>query len=211
MKKKIATTLVSCTLILGFALRATAQTQEDECNHLVETVFDQAERNDVNQPEILQSIVTVAKQARECYGERRRDRIAWLLTNEVFALDLMRRHNEARALIELFFEEYFDDASDLFKGKFLQWRLLYNVYAGRYGAAADDYRDAHQYEEALPLAQRAVLHNDGAVHSPGELRGGRQARHGGDRPARLHLPPTRRGNYPRQASPESRRGPPSHL
>ncbi len=128
MIKNIGMALFTCTLLVGINRTAGAQTPDvKECDGYVQSVFDQAEREDVNQADILQFIVTTARLGRECFGERRPDRVVWLLNNEVFALDLLGRYDEASALVSLFFDEYFEGASDLFKGRMYLWRIQYLV------------------------------------------------------------------------------------
>ena len=63
-------------------------------------------------PDSLQTVLDLATSFRECEGLVSVERETWLLTAEVFALDGLERYEEARNLVDRFFDAFFDEFSN---------------------------------------------------------------------------------------------------
>ena len=183
--------LITCTLLVCIDARA-----QNACEGLTENVRLLYRDLNTGSDDELVTLAITASRGRKCYGEQSHARRIWLIQKEVYALDLLHRYDEARAVIDLFFNDstLVGEAVSKDKGRMYMWRLLLFLYEGDYEGAAGAYRDALHYADALLPAQQAGLllprsHLLGIDKQPGVW--SRLAHQsplgGGGRRGRLHL------------------------
>jgi len=113
-------------------------------------------------PDSLQTLLDLAAFVRECEDKVLLELEFWLLIDEVFALNGLERYSEASAKVDLFFEAYFDEASDFYRARFHLWRLRLMALNGDFLGMVVSYTEAQKYADALDTTLRANLYLDGA-------------------------------------------------
>ena len=142
----------------------------DLCNALTQAVSTAYSDLEPSSPANLAFIVSTSHRARECYGATHFERKVWLLNKEVWGLDGLKRYREARELVDLFYERYFEAASDEYKARFALHRLRLSSFQGNFIDAAISYQQGLQYAHALPRERRISMYLDGAYlyHEAGQ-------------------------------------------
>ena len=113
-------------------------------------------------PDSLRTLLDLTAFVRDCEPEVSPELDLWLLNNEVLAFDGLARYDDARARVNRFFAEYFDEAPDAYRARFLLWCMHLSARAGAHHAAITDYAEAWQYAPTLDSTARADLFLDGA-------------------------------------------------
>jgi len=163
-KGKFVILLLTCTTLAPLCLvRAQQPSQADSCYTYVEGVARLYNREDRAESDVMTSIATLAQSGLECNNYEPNTKTVWLLNNRANALEHLDRYEEVQTLTDLFFERFFDAADEEHKGRWYMRALYLDLRAGHYEGAADDYKEALRYADALPLAQKAGLRNNGFV------------------------------------------------
>ena len=155
---------VSLALLTGVPAPDDAQLS---CTALPGRIYEleqQAEEASADAP--LRMLALIAE-GRTCIqagrlNDARHQLTIWLLNNEVFALDLLGRHVEARDVVEQFFSVYADQAEPAFMAKMHAWRLHFHVLHGALYRGLASYAEAVTFAMHLPPVRQAHLLLDGA-------------------------------------------------
>ncbi|MFQ5568023.1 MAG: tetratricopeptide repeat protein [Rhodothermales bacterium] len=166
MRQSPCTFLTASIVLIGLCsfkpLAGWAQSQTDNlCDTLTQTVsiaYKNLKHTDFDD---LALIVSTARRARMCYGNTRTQRRIWLLNKEVWGLDGLRRYEEANHLVDLFFEVFFEEASDEYKARFALHRLRLHSFQGDFTGAVIAYSQAQRNIHALPRIHELNLHLNG--------------------------------------------------
>lgn len=137
-----------------------------QCDDLTQVVYILAQGADKTSPETATSIVQTARKARECYEDSASTiaaaRMTWLLGYEVWGLNEQGQHDKAEALVELFYDQYFDESDDFYRGMMGMWRVRFRLLKGDIDGAKAAYDQALPYAHTLTLVQQTHLRLNGA-------------------------------------------------
>ena len=108
-------------------------------------------------PDSLRSRIAVARKARDCFGEREREKVMYLYLAEINALIALRRSETALRRFDAFFERFRATPDSLwFRSMYNRRGYLY-VSLQRYGPAIADYTEAVAYAATAPPVRRTRL------------------------------------------------------
>ena len=133
-----------------------------DCDLAKERIYRITETEAQHIPDSLQTLLDLATFVRTCEGEVSLELELWLLNNEAFALEGLQRYEEVTALVNHFFDTYFEEAPDSYRARFYLWRLYLNLLSGAVYEMVKDYAEAQHYAHALDSTRRAHLYRDGA-------------------------------------------------
>jgi len=157
----IGSTFATVLLLLCSFMPGSAQAQRT-CDEAQQRIFLITETGGAHVPDSLQTLLDLAAFFRECKDEVTLELELWILNNEVFALDKLRRYEEASGKVDRFFDAYFEAANDLYRGRFYLWRLRFDAFSGDVLGIIVAYNEAKRYADVLDTRRRAHLHLDGA-------------------------------------------------
>ncbi len=135
---------------------------QPNCDQATQRIYHITETEAQQVPDSLQALLDLAAFVRHCERDISLDLELWLLNNEVFALDRLKRHLEAAAFTDRFFADFYDEASDYYRARFYNWRLHLNALSGNTIAMVRDYAQAQKYADALNPLQRTHFYVNGA-------------------------------------------------
>ena len=158
---RVGTTLSMVLLVLSSLLLSTAYAQTP-CDQIRQRIYQITSTEAARIPDSLRTVLDLASLARDCEGQMPVAREVWLLTAETFALDELGQYEEATNLVNRFFDAYFDEAPDYYRGRFYLWRLHLHALSGNGTGMVGDYLEARRYADALEPSRRAHLHLNGA-------------------------------------------------
>ncbi len=161
VRYRVGGILSTLLLILSLFLLCNAYAQT-RCDQIRQRIYQITSTEAARIPDSLQTVLDLAVVARDCEQEMPVEREVWLLTAETFALDELRRYEEASNLVNRFFDSYFDEAPRYYQGRFYLWRLHLRALAGNGVGMVGDYLEAKQYADVLEPSRRAHLHINGA-------------------------------------------------
>ncbi len=148
-------------LVLGAFFPSNANAQS-RCDQTRQRIYQITSTEAARISDSLRMVLDLAVFSRECEGEVSVERETWLLTAEVFALEGLEQYEEARLLIDRFFDAFFDEASSYYRARFFNWRLYLNMLLGDGVGMVVDYLEAEQYAGELDVVNQAHLHLNGA-------------------------------------------------
>ena len=147
---------------------STGRSGNRNCDPAKDRIWRIAETETRHRPDSLRVLLDLAAFVHDCEREVSEDDTLslnlelWLLNNETFALDGLGDYDAARAHVERFFADFFDEAPDRYRARFYLWRLHLRALDGTPLASITDYAEAQQYAHALDSTTRAGLYLDGA-------------------------------------------------
>ncbi len=134
-----------------------------ECDQIRQRIFRITSTEAVQIPDSLRMILELTASVRGCEGDDRpAEREAWLLNNEVFALEGLEQYDGAFGIVDRFFSTYFDEASNYYRACFYLWRLHLSALSGTGVSMVKDYAETQKYAPALDRINLAWLHINGA-------------------------------------------------
>ena len=148
-------------LVVLFVL-SPALAQGQDCDPAKQRIYRITDTPAQQAPDSLQIVLDLARYVRECERGVSVQLELWLLNNE--ALDGLQRYEEVAALVDRFFDAYFDedDTSDFYRAKFYLWRLHFSALNGADAGMIRDYIEAQAYAGELDAINRAHLILNGA-------------------------------------------------
>jgi len=147
-------------LVLSALFPSIASSQS--CGEAKNRIYQITESKAQQTHDSLRTLLDMAIFVRGCEGDISLELELWLLNNEVFALDKLAQHDEARARVDRFFNRHFARASDYYRARFYLWRLHLDAANGDVLAMVKSYVEAQQYAHALDDVHRAHLHLNGS-------------------------------------------------
>ena len=124
------------------------------------------------EPDTTRLIVSVANQARACFGEAHASKRIWLLNKEVWGLDELKRYREASRLTKHFFDNLYNDADSLYKARFGMHAVRFLSFEGDFEGAVEAHDAAVPYLKALSVERRLHTRLNAAslYHEAGQYR-----------------------------------------
>ena len=114
MSRSYCISLLTCLVLLSSS--AFGQVR-NPCDALLESVEHTFTTGDLDNPDVLLSMATYAREGRQCYGTSQIARVIGLLNRETWALDQLGRYDEAESLIDLFYRRFENASNDEYRAE----------------------------------------------------------------------------------------------
>lgn len=162
----LAAALLGAGASSGTTQAAGGQTERSAsppCETLPDRIYALAESNRVrSDADAARTLLRRIQAARACIlhgslADENRRMTAWLMVNEVFALDLLHRTDHALQVVETFFTRVAASADSMLVAKMHMWNTHLQVQRGNVTAGLNSHGKAEDYARHLPPLQRSGL------------------------------------------------------